>query len=272
MGIAEALHQGIDRMLDVSPLRRMRIRRYERYFAEGKPFLAHRGIYTSYAEAAASAPSTQPVGYDNDAAPVVHDFRIRHVWPSDYPALFWLGRSFLDRCKRVFDLGGNVGVSYYSFERFIPYPADLRWLVCDVPSTVKEGRQLAEERDPHGRLTFTTSADEGTGFDLWLACGVLQYLPQPLHEILGGLAEKPPRLLVNSVALHPERSFFTLQNIEGNVFVPYRVSKRDEFVAGLEALGYQVVDRWDVVEKRCTIPFAPEHSVDRFQGFYLERK
>ena len=69
------------------------------------------------------------------------------------------------------------------------------------------------------------------------------------------------------MALHPERSFFTVQNIHGDVFVPYRVTRHAEFVAGYERLGYELVDRWDCVEKNCRIPFAPGHSVDRFQGF-----
>lgn len=136
MGIAERLHEGIDRVLDVGPLRRLRMRSYERYFAEGKPFLAHRGIYASYEEARQHIPQTAPAGYDNADAEI-HLDRTDLVWPSDYPAMLWLSKAFAGGSTSVFDMGGNVGVSYYSFARFLEYPANLRWLVCEVSNFVQ---------------------------------------------------------------------------------------------------------------------------------------
>jgi putative methyltransferase (TIGR04325 family) len=268
MGLSETLHAGVDRVLDAPPLKRMRMRRYDRWFAEGKPFLAHRGVYASFEEAAASAPATQPVGYDNEVAPVVHSERAELVWPSDYPVMLWLTRLFGDGCSSVFDLGGNVGVSYHSFKRFVSYPSSLRWLVCDVPATIARAKELAR-RETCRDLGFTTAIGDAAGYDILLGCGVVQYLPRPLQDYLAAIPGRPRHLLVNSVALHPERSFFTLQNIQGDVFVPYRIPRYDDFVAGIEALGYTTVDRWDVHEKKCSIPFAPQHSIDRFRGFYF---
>jgi putative methyltransferase (TIGR04325 family) len=185
MGISETIHGGIDRVLDTGPLRWLRMRRYERYFAEGKPFLAHRGVYQTLAEARQSIPAASARGYDDTAAANLHLDRTELVYPSDYPAMLWLNRLFRDGCTTVFDVGGNVGVSYYSFGRFMELPPSLRWLVCEVPSTVQQGRRLAAERDRRKQLGFTEAVEDAEGFDVLMACGVTQYLPTPLSDSLG---------------------------------------------------------------------------------------
>lgn len=268
MGLAETLHGGLDRVLDVAPLRWLRMRRYERHFAEGKPFLAHRGVYATLEEALQHVPATLPVGYDNSSSGL-HLDRTDLVWPSDYPAMFWLSQLLRKGCTTICDVGGNVGVSYYSFGRFLEFPPALRWLVCEVPSIVQQGKALAAERDERKQLAFTESLEDASGTDVLLACGVTQYLPTPLSDSLGKLPAKPRHLIINSAALHPELTFYTVQNIHGDVFVPYRITKDSDFVLGYKRLGYELVDRWDVVEKDCVIPFSPRHSIDRFRGFYF---
>jgi putative methyltransferase (TIGR04325 family) len=269
MGIAETLHVGIDRVLGIAPLRRLRMRRYERYFSEGKPFLAFRGVYPTLDEALQSVPQTLPCGYDTDAGTALHVDRTKIVWPSDYPVMFWLGKLFRTGCKSVFDVGGNVGVSYYSFARFMEFPSALRWMVCEVPTTARQGREMAAERDGRKQLAFTEAIGDADGFDVLLACGVIQYLPMSMSESVSKLSSKPRHLIINSVALHPERSFFTVQNIHGDVFVPYHVIRYGDFVGGFERLGYELVNHWECIEKKCIIPFEPGHSVDRFHGFYF---
>ena len=268
MGIAETIHGGIDRVLDTVPLRWLRMRRYERYFTEGKPFVAHRGVYPTLAEALQSIPKARP-GYDSDVAAGLHINRMNLVWPSDYPVMFWLTQLFRGGCTSVFDVGGNVGVSYYSFGRFMEFPPSLRWLVFDVSATVMRGRSLAAERDHRKQLAFTEVFADGKGCDVLLACGVTQYLPARLSELLPKLSSRPRHLIINSVALHPERSFYTVQSIQGEVFVPYRITKESDFITGYKRLGYEVVDQWACVEKKCIIPFAPGHSVERLRGFYF---
>lgn len=269
MGISERLHDGIDRVLDAGPLRRLRMHRYEHYFTEGRPFLAHRGVYATLEEARQHIPGASSRGYDSPAAASLHLDRLERVYPSDYPAMLWLARLFREGCTTVFDLGGNVGVGYYSFGRFVDFPPALRWLVCEVSAIVNQGRSLAAERDARRQLAFTERFEDAEGFDLLLACGALQYLPAPMSESLGKLSSKPRHLILNSVALHPDRSFFTVQNIHGDVFVPYRISRERDFILGYTRLGYELVDLWAVPEKKCTIPFAPEYSVQSFCGFYF---
>ena len=78
----------------------------------------------------------------------------------------------------------------------------------------------------------------------------------------------PRHLLVNRLPLHPHESFFTLQST-GFAFCPYRVQSEARFVVSLAALGYSVVDHWNVPELSCQIPFAPERSFKGYQGFAL---
>ena len=44
-----------------------------------------------------------------------------------------------------------------------------------------------------------------------------------------------------------------------------------EFKAGLERLGYGLVDSWENPEKKCPIPFHAGHSLNRYLGFYFRR-
>ncbi|MDV3166672.1 MAG: hypothetical protein Q8807_03395, partial ['Waltheria sp.' little leaf phytoplasma] len=70
------------------------------------------------------------------------------------------------------------------------------------------------------RLRFTDDATDMDGYDLLLAAGSLQYLDYTLAEALGRLHRKPRYLLLNSVPVHPSRSYFTVQNM-GVTCCPY---------------------------------------------------
>ncbi|HWU89912.1 MAG TPA: methyltransferase, TIGR04325 family [Kofleriaceae bacterium] len=198
--------------------------------------------------------------------------RAEAVRPSDYPMMFWLGQLFRDGCRKVFDVGGRVSVRYTSLARFVSFPPALHWLVCDVPTVARQGRRRAAERDGRRQLAFTEALEDAEGFDVLLAAGVLQYLPAPMSEALGTLSSKPSHLLVNSVALHPALSFYTVQSLHGGLCVPYRITQDREFVASYERIGYELVDRWEIPEEKCIIPNAPRHSIDRFHGFYFRRR
>jgi putative methyltransferase (TIGR04325 family) len=77
--------------------------------------------------------------------------------------------------------------------------------------------------------------------------------------------------VVNGAPLHPRLSFVTLVNNDGRGFCPYRIFARDEFVRGIEAQGYRLVDQWLNAEKTLWIPGYDEHGVDRYSGFYFRR-
>jgi putative methyltransferase (TIGR04325 family) len=268
MRIAEGIHRAIDFLTELPGATQIRVRRYEAHFAAHTGHNIYRGIYSSYAEALRSAPSTKPIGYDNSDSATIYLERTDRILPSDYPVLFWLQKLWLDGCTSVFDLGGNIGVSYRAYRRLATYPASLRWVVHDVPTIVKLGRQWVSENDAQGHLSFTDDPADATGADILLANGALQYLPYELHQLLGELNKLPTHLLVNRLPLHPAQSFFTLQST-GFAFCPYRVLSEARFVTSLVALGYSVVDRWKVPELNCHIPFAPERSFNGYQGFFL---
>ena len=268
MRIAEGLHRTIDSIAELPGVRQIRVRRYEAHFAAHSGYNIYRGVYSSYEQALSSAPISKPTGYDNADSATIYLDRAERLAPSDYPVLFWLQKLWLAGCASVFDLGGNVGVSYRAYRRLATFPASLRWVVHDVPTIVTLGRQWVSEHDPHGHLSFADDPAEASGMDVLLANGALQFLPYELDQLLKTLNERPRHLLLNRLPLHARESFYTLQST-GFAFCPYRVSSEARFVGSLAALDYTVIDRWQVTELCCRIPFAPEYTVDSYQGFFL---
>lgn len=268
MGLLERIHGAVDLVGAAPGIKQLRMRRYDAHFAVHDGHNIYRGVYSSYAQALQSAPHSKPIGYDNPESATIYLARAERLLPSDYPALFWLQKLWLDGCTSVFDLGGNIAVSYRAYRRLATYPARLRWVVHDVPTIVTLGRQWSAEHDPHGHVSFTDDPTDATGMDILLINGALQYLPYELHDLLGDLNKLPPHLLVNRLPLHPTESFFTLQST-GYAFCPYRVLSDSRFVSSVGALGYSVVDRWRVPELNCHIPFAPTYSFDGYQGVFL---
>lgn len=228
------------------------------------------GVYETYAQAKAAADALRslPSTYDTEAAGRMYRGRIEVLTVSDYPLAYWLWRLFEQGQRRVFDLGGHIGVSYYGFQRYIDYPVDMRWLVHDVPSVMEAGRGWAVEHDPARRLAFADAREDADGQDLLLSAGALQYLDYTLPELLRRLSQPPRHVLVNLTPMHPDRSYFTLQNL-GIAICPYRIMARPAFIQEMEALGYRIHDRWESPERTVRIPFAPAYGVDRYYGFYF---
>jgi len=271
MDITQKLHNIVDGIGKLPGLLDLRKARYGRRFATAERVNLFRGVYPDVATATAAIPPTKPAGYDNDAPAAMYDERTRQIYPSDYPALFWLSRLLTEQQCRVFDIGGHIGVGYYAYQTYLRYPSSLLWRVSDVPAVAERGRELAKTKDPAGFLTFTSDLHEADGFDILFASGSIQYLPLTLGQLLAGLATKPRHVLVNLLPLHARETYFTVQNI-GTAFCPYRIEARDAFVAGITAAGYRLRDSWENLEKRCDIPFAESHySLDRYYGFCFER-
>jgi putative methyltransferase (TIGR04325 family) len=254
---------------EAPPIRALREARYERAFARATGLNLFRGVYGSFEEARASAPATKPLGYDHDAPAAMYDERLARPFPGDYPALFWLA-PIVPKAKRVFDFGGHVGIARYGFARHLDFPKDLVWTVLDVPAVIERGRALARERAEVG-LEFTTDASRADGADVFFAAGSLQYVSEPLAEMLARLERRPPHVVVNKTPLYDGPSFFTLQNI-GVAFCPYAIFNRDAFVEPVRALGYELVDTWENLEQSCTIPLRPDRSVPRYTGLYFRRR
>lgn len=240
---------------------------YRREFAQRRHVNSYCGVYRTREEAQADVPPSAPGTYDIEAAGRMYDYEFGRLRNFDYPALFWFSRLLEMGQRRFFDLGGHVGLSYYTFQQYVPFPADLRWQVHDVPAVMRHGRALAAERDERHLLEFV-DLDAGAGADVLMAKGSLQYLDYPLTDLLQ--RQRPAHVLVNLTPMHPNRSFFTLQNI-GVAICPYWILALPGFLADLRALGYGLVARWDHPERTVRVPFHPECYVDRYYGFYFRR-
>lgn len=271
MQTVERIHRLVDRVLALPPIRQLLLRRYDRQFSQNRRHNLFRGVFASFDAAERTAPSSRPVGYDNPDAAAMYMNRTRRVYATDYPMLFWLDRLLAKGQRTIVDLGGHVGVSFYSYASYLRYPPDMRWTVLDVPAVAVQGRELAKKLDTTGQLAFTDQVNDADGADILMALGSLQYLPDTLPERLARLRKAPTHLLLNLVPVHSDQDYFTLQSI-GTAFCPYHVIKVDNLVKGLEALGYAMVDRWENPEKQCTIPFQPNYSLDEYHGFFFSRR
>jgi putative methyltransferase (TIGR04325 family) len=254
---------------EIPPVRDLLRRRYERLFPTARGTSCLSGVYGSYAEAAAHAPPGRPLGYDHDVAAAMYRERLEQIKPSDYPALLWL-RAALPGARRLFDLGGHVGVLYYAARKYLGHAtadSPLRWTVCDVPAVVRAGEAVARELGA-ASLDFTVDRREVDGADVLLASGSLQYIEQPLPDLLAGLARRPRHLVLNQTPTHAEREFYTLQNI-GVAICAYRIASRRGLPASLERLGYELVDYWEDPTRHTNVPYHPDASPIAYSGYYL---
>lgn len=231
--------------------------------------LKFRGVYSSFAEARASAPRGAQVGYDHEGVASVHEWQADVTLASDYPAMFWISKC-LRNASRLFDFGGNVGVSFYAWQHYLSYRDDLRWLVCDLPAVTRRGRQLALARQ-ESRISFTSRFDEIEGFDVLLTSGTLQNVETPIAQLLSAIRSLPQHIVINRTPLNASRAGVTLLNT-GEVISPYNVFHRDNFITELESLGYKLIDAWSNDDHCCWIPFYPEYSVESYSGLYFQRE
>ena len=183
------------------------------------------GSFESFAAAEANAPPSKAVGYDHAEAAGLYSPQIYFY---DYPGLFWLGRSIDAGLTRVFDLGGHIGIKYYAFRRVLSYPDSLRWTVCDVPSVIEQGR-----------VAVVVGESE--------------------------LAAKPRRIVLNTTAVHPERTLYTLNSI-GVAVCPYRIEHHEGLLATLTQAGYKRRDVWRNEGKPIEVPFVSGGDLPYYAG------
>ncbi len=241
-------------------------RRYEKAFAELPQANLFRGIFASFPDALHSAPPTKSLGYDHEAPATMYRDLLSEVFPRDYPALLWIAH-LLSETNSLFDFGGHIGVSYYSFQQFIKFPMGLRWRVWDVPAVIQQGNALAGEKQ-ESRLSFTNEISDADGFDIFYAGGSLQYSEATLTQLLSKLRAKPKHLLIAKLPMTDAKACVTLQSI-GTAFCPYRIFNRAEFMQELAQLGYALVDQWITPELCCEIPFHSDYHRIPYAGFYF---
>lgn len=246
---------------------------YNYYWIFPKKITACRGIYSSFTEALQAVPSEKLAGYNQpiisqhqSVAQLTACSEIGVFNSIDYPVLLWLKSAFADS-STVFDLGGNVGLAYYAYRRFLDYADNLQWLVCEIPEIVKAGKKIAIERDIKN-LSFTTDFAKADGTEILLTCGTLQYLDETLPELIARLKVKPKHLLIHHVPFYDGESFTTIQNI-GYTYCPYKIQNQKEFVSSLISLGYKQIDSWTIY-RSFSIPFHPDRSVSSYYGFYFQ--
>lgn len=226
-----------------------------------------RGVFPSFPEAIAAAPKIgKKIGYDHPETVHMYDHFTEGIFSYDYPIVFWL-KSLLPECSSVFDLGGNTGIKYYAYKKYLSYPSNLKWMVCDVPTVTQGGKAMAAKRESLG-LSFTNHMHDADGRDILLAAGAVQYIETSFGQILSTLQRKPRHLLLNKVPLYPGRSFVTLQSI-GTVICPYHIFNHDEFINSVTRHGYELVDMWETQETACSIPFHSERSIRACKGLYF---
>jgi putative methyltransferase (TIGR04325 family) len=259
------LHDLLDAALAAPLVSEMFERRFDRAFRDGLMPGLCRGVYRSFQAAAAAAPGTSPIGYDHDSAAQLYQERLGQVYPGDYPMMFWLTKAFADGVTRVLDLGGHIGTSYYAYQRYVQYPAHLRWQILDVPAVAARGRELAAQRDARRALEFVPSFDHASSAELLFTSGCLQYLESTLPAMLAPRSVRPRWVLINLVPLHQVHDFWTVQSIP-DAFCPYHVQRDSEFFDAMRDLGYTLEDRWVNVEKRCEVKFHPDYGVEGYVG------
>jgi putative methyltransferase (TIGR04325 family) len=224
-----------------------------------------RGVYRSFAEARAAIPSRRRVGHDNPETAKLYLDHLGWVKPGEEKIIQWLGQLFSHH-NSVFDFGGNLGRSYYVYQRHMHYPTDLRWIICDVPAVVDAGRELALQRKaPH--LTFTVDFNQANDLDILLTCGVLHLVEKELADLLRPLPRKPCHVLINRIPLWDGRTYYTRGDI-GPTCCPNRIGNKDEFIDSLQCLGYSLIDSW-ACPASCRVLFRPSRTLRHFTGMYF---
>ena len=270
MDLISTLHRGVDGLARTSYFRHREFNRARDAFITNRDDNLFFGIHDTWDAANDEATHYGNVGYNNEASAAIYDHRTR-IDAHDYPALYWLVRSLQDGLSLISDVGGGIGIKFLAFRDVVASWPNLRWKVCDVPAAVAHGRELSAVRGDSDRLQFTDTIDELQDGEVLFASGVLQYLPQTLGQRLSEWRRLPRRIIINTAAIHPTKAFFTVNSI-GTAFCPYRVQTQANLVRELSKLGYKVRETWINPDKRMTIPFHPENSLDHYSGLCLDLK
>lgn len=225
------------------------------------------GVYDSFEEAIKAAPNTKKIGYDYTELAKEYRQKLKsNISSYDYPVLFWLKEALAEN-STVFDFGGNVGIHFYQYDKYLQYPANLKWIVCELPEIAKVGEELAKERQ-RTELLFVNDFHRASDTNIFIASGSIQYI-ESLSDSLMELAKKPKHLLISKLPLYDGERFVTLQN-GGQVFYPQYVFNKKEFIEHICGIGYKLIDIWEDRLHSCNIPFQPEKSVRFYSGLYFK--
>jgi putative methyltransferase (TIGR04325 family) len=232
-----------------------------------------RGVYENFTQAEAAAPKRKKVGYNHkdlaDEYKTKSNFRLSS---SDYPVLFYLQRILREQFT-VLDFGGNVGVHYLRYRKYLNLQ-EVRWIVCDVPEITKAARETCAGIS---NIEFVNDVDEVkvSRLDILLASDSIQYidaeLPGFLLQKLVSKGVQPEHILIDQLPLYHGERFVTLQN-GGLVCYPQHVFNHEQFIKTIEGFSYELIDIWTDNVDSCVVPFHPEKSLSDYKGLYFLRK
>ena len=255
----------------LAPVRALRRERYRRYFESPKGFAMHSGVFRTFEEAIAAAPSS--AGFNQARSASDYADRLDRLFAYDYPVLLWLQRIFRESTSlRLLDIGGNIGVHYFAYKKYIDFPSQLKWRVAEVEEVAKAGRARAQEMGC-ADLEFTTSFEDLDSLttDIILSAGALHYIGRPLlWDVIARAKSRPRHIILNKLPIYQGEDFVSLQNI-GAGYSPLYVWNRQSFIARFEPLGYQIVDDWSVPERQFGLFDDPVRSFGAFSGLYLRQ-
>lgn len=231
--------------------------------------LGFRRVFPSFAAAQACASKYISSGHEHPDEIRFHTSISDTVRESDYPVLFYLA-PLVPTLHSVFDLGGNVGNLFYSYQSKLTFPASLIWTVYDLPMKKPLGEKLASER-AEPRIRFATTLAEASGCDVFIASGSLHYFEEPLHEILRSLEHLPEHVFANRMPCSSGLDIIIVQD-NHSYLVPCKLHSRVTIIAGMKTLGYELQSEWPVHERRLPVPTHPDLSDRTYSGFYFRRK
>ncbi|WP_082568272.1 TIGR04325 family methyltransferase [Rhizobacter sp. Root1221] len=268
MSLVQRIHTAIEVGARAPVVRRFVESSFEREFVANRDRNMFWGVFDSFESAARKAECYGVSGYDNEASA---DMYLTHMRPDafDYPAMFWLRKSFDAGLRRVSDVGGSVGIKFYAYRKSIPLPPDVDWTVVDVPAVVSRGKALAAQKGVDPALHFTDDLTHQLDSDILFASGSLQYLPRTLGSYLRSWNRRPNRVVINITPIHPDSAYFTVNSI-GTAFCPYRVQTHAGLIAELTQLGYSLKDTWANRGKALELPLRPDLSLDHYRGFCFD--
>lgn len=192
--------------------------------------------------------------------------RIHPLAERDYPVVLHM-QHLLRPDTRLVNIGGSLAKEYESYRSLMPFPAGLRWHICEVPQVAAAGQKMVDQGDYPG-LSFGTEISGSA--DILLICGALQYLTATLPDVLTKFDNLPDHIFLSRTPMQGRvPRFYTVQNI-GSSTVPYRIENETTFVNEMVEAGYTLQDAWRD-QRKLVIPWYQDGNVDGYLGFYFKR-
>jgi putative methyltransferase (TIGR04325 family) len=247
----------------------LRRRRHLSRFLTPKGGGMHYGVFSSFSEARSWLPPSSEFHTEELSREYV-EVRSQRIYAFDYPVLFWMRKAFETGASSIFDIGGSIGVHFYSYRRYLEYPEHLEWQVLELPGTVQLGRKIADRNTVSG-LSFSEKPNLANGYaDIWMAAGAIEFIEgNALETMLRAAARRPTHLFLNKLPMYEGEPFVSTHNLGAGAYAPHHVFNRRSYIGRLESLGYQLVDSWSVPERNFVLPGDTERSFDAYCGIYL---